>query len=175
MARRGEAGAQGPLETIEREASAALARLSSAETPRGDLLAGLRRRFLEKHLESLARESRMLRGERMSFDEESRAIYDAEAPPYDEAERRETLARLDALVPPGEGTLLERIDRFKKQFVVPRERLDTVFAAAIAEARARTKRRLDLPEGESFTVSYVTNKSWGAYNWYQGGAGASSK
>jgi hypothetical protein len=26
-----------------------------------------------------------------------------------------------------------------------------------------------LPQGESFTVEYVTKKSWSGYNWYQGG------
>src|SRR5580765_6396724 len=25
-----------------------------------------------------------------------------------------------------------------------------------------------LPDGESFTVEYVTNRSWSGYNWYQG-------
>jgi hypothetical protein len=27
---------------------------------------------------------------------------------------------------------------------------------------------VDLPPDESFTVEYVTNKSWSGYNWYQG-------
>ncbi len=28
---------------------------------------------------------------------------------------------------------------------------------------------MELPAGESFTVEYVTGKSWSGYNWYQGG------
>ena len=34
--------------------------------------------------------------------------------------------------------------------------------------RARTLQHVTLPAGESFTVEYVTNKSWSGYNWYQG-------
>ena len=161
--------ARAPLEAIEREAAGVLAALAAIDVSRGEEIERLRKRFLEKHLESLGARARMLRGARMSFDEESRAIYDAEAPPYDETEGLETIARLEAIVPPGEGTLLDRVERFRKRFIIPRERLDTVFAAAIAEARRRTKERLELPDDESFTVSYVTGTSWGAYNWYQGG------
>jgi hypothetical protein len=52
--------------------------------------------------------------------------------------------------------------------VIPREKHDTVFQTAIAACRDRTRRHLPLPEQESFTVEYVTNKSWSGYNWYQG-------
>ena len=44
-----------------------------------------------------------------------------------------------------------------------------MFTAAIDECRRRTIPRVDLPAGETFTVEYVTGKSWSAYNWYQGG------
>lgn len=157
------------LEAIARTAGDALARLEAIDLSGRDEIVQLRRRFLARSLESLIARTRMLRGERFTFDEESRAIYDVVAPPYDEAGNRAIIARLDSIVPPGEGTLLDRIERFRKGFVVPRERLDTVFTVAIAEARARTRRHLDLPANESFTVAYVTGKSWGAYNWYQGG------
>jgi hypothetical protein len=59
---------------------------------------------------------------------------------------------------------------FKQDFAIPRERLDTVFRAAIAEARRRTAAHVALPPGESFTLEYVTDKSWSGYNWYQGNA-----
>jgi len=43
-----------------------------------------------------------------------------------------------------------------------------VFDAAIRACRDRTRQYIDLPADESFTVEYVTGKSWGGYNWYQG-------
>jgi hypothetical protein len=52
---------------------------------------------------------------------------------------------------------------------VPPERLSEVFDAAIAECRSRTLDHVALPAGESFTVEFVTDKSWSGYNWYQGG------
>jgi hypothetical protein len=53
--------------------------------------------------------------------------------------------------------------------VIPREKLDAVFTRAVADARARTLEHIALPDGESFTVEYVNDKSWSGYNWYQGG------
>ena len=43
-----------------------------------------------------------------------------------------------------------------------------MFELAIAECRRRTLEHVELPAGESFTVEYVTDKSWSGYNWYQG-------
>jgi hypothetical protein len=62
----------------------------------------------------------------------------------------------------------ERYDAFRNRFVIQKERLDRVFKAAIDGCRARTLTHVTVPAAESFTVEYVTNKSWGGYNWYQG-------
>jgi hypothetical protein len=40
--------------------------------------------------------------------------------------------------------------------------------AAIDECRRRTAAHIDLPEGESFVLEFVTGRSWSGYNWYQG-------
>ena len=78
------------------------------------------------------------------------------------------LDQLETLVP-GDGPLPERIDRFRQGFVIPRDKLDAVFKAAIDECRRRTLEHIELPPGESFEVEYVTGKSWSGYNWYKGG------
>jgi hypothetical protein len=52
--------------------------------------------------------------------------------------------------------------------VIPPAKLDTVFRTAIAECKARTIPHIPLPPGEEFRLEYVTGKSWGGYNWYQG-------
>ncbi len=57
---------------------------------------------------------------------------------------------------------------WRKPYVIPKEKLDTVFQLAIKECRARTLAHVALPPNESFTVEYVTNKPWGGYNWYKG-------
>jgi hypothetical protein len=69
---------------------------------------------------------------------------------------------------PGDGPLQQRYQKWRKAFIVPKEKLDAVFQLAIKECRARTLAHIKLPDNESFTIEYVTNKPWGGYNWYQG-------
>jgi hypothetical protein len=45
-----------------------------------------------------------------------------------------------------------------------------VFETALAECRRRTLEHIELPANERFSIEYVTDKPWAAYNWYQGDA-----
>lgn len=103
------------------------------------------------------------------FDEESQALFAAQAPDYDDAHFDAILAEIDALLP-GDAPLPERVESFRNQFTIPADKLDAVFQAAMAECRRRTLAHIDLPANESFTVEYVTDKPWSGYNWYQGDA-----
>ena len=129
----------------------------------------LRRDYLLGQLRAVDARLRMLAGERFTFDEESRALYDAVAPTHSENYFARTLSDLDARLP-GSGPVPQRHETFKRQFVVVPDRLDRVFGAAIDACRARTRRHLALPASERFNVEYVTGKSWSGYNWYQGSA-----
>ena len=60
----------------------------------------------------------MLQGKKFTFDEESLALYDAVAPTKPDAEFEAVLAQLSAKLP-GEGSLIDRYDRFKQAFVIP--------------------------------------------------------
>jgi hypothetical protein len=133
----------------------------------GSDLVQLRREYLQKQISALAARVRMLRGEKLKFDDESRALYDAVAPTYKDSHFDQILAQLEAKIP-GNGPLWERYEKWRKPFVIPKEKLDTVFQLAIKECRARTQAHITLPPNESFTVEYVTNKPWGGYNWYKG-------
>ncbi len=160
-----------PLADLTTEATALIGELDKAPTSpprRGDEdLWALRRQYLGRQLEALKARVSMLQGTRMTFDEESRALYDAEAPHHTEADFEKILAQLERHLP-GEGSLIDRYDRFKQDFVIPRDKLDRVFQIAIGGCRDRTFAHVDMPPGESFTVEYVTGKSWGGYNWYKG-------
>jgi hypothetical protein len=133
-----------------------------------DAMERLRHAYLTQQLAAVAARLRMLKGERFPFDDESRALYDATAPVLPESHFQEVLSRLEQRFP-GNGPLVERYDAFRRAFVIPKQRLDRVFQTAIAACRERTRRQVTLPAEESFTVEYVTNKSWSGYNWYQGG------
>ena len=157
-----------PLDSIRTRQGALRTRLAAIRPPASDSLAALRHEYLDKQLRALGGRLDYLDGTRLPFDEESAVLYDAVAPALGEEHFREILGRLDRELP-GTGPVPARFEAFRARFVIPRERLDTVFHAAIAECRARTARHLTLPPGESFTVEYVTDKPWSGYNWYQGG------
>ena len=132
-----------------------------------DELTWLRHQYLTRQLEALRARLSMLGGMKLPFDEESKALYDAVAPTHAPGEFEGVLAELGTLLP-GDGSVRDRYEAFRDRFVVPRERLDATFKAAIDGCRSRTLAHITLPAGESFTVEYVTGKSWSGYNWYQG-------
>jgi hypothetical protein len=139
----------------------------------GSDLVQLRRVYLQKQISALAARVRMLGGEKLKFDDESRALYDAVAPTYPDSHFEEIIAQLEKRIPDtnrqsGSDPLWERYEKWRKPFVIPKEKLDTVFQLAIKECRTRTQAHVALPPNESFTVEYVTNKPWGGYNWYKG-------
>jgi hypothetical protein len=139
----------------------------AAVPPAADEIGRLRHQYLEKQLAAMSARVRMLKGERLTFDEESKALYDAVAPTYPDSHFQAVLDRLEKRFP-GSGSLVERYDAWRRAFLIPREKLDMVFTAAIGACRERTRQHVKLPADEHFTVEYVTNKSWSGYNWYQG-------
>ena len=157
------------LDAIGAEAAELIATLAKIpEAARsGDELLKLRREYLEKQISALAARVRMLKGEKLKFDDESRALYDAVAPTYQDSHFDHILVQLEAKIP-ADGPLWQRYENWRKPFVIPKEKLDAVFQAAIRECRARTLAHIALPPNESFNVEYVTNKPWGGYNWYKG-------
>jgi hypothetical protein len=134
---------------------------------RRDELVVLRHEYVKRQLDALRARVRMLQGAKMTFDEESQALYDAVAPTHPESFFEETLAEIDRALP-GTGPLVERYDAFRRRFIVPPDRVAPVFDRAIAEGRTRTRQHVQLPPDEHFTVEYVTAKPWSGYNWYQG-------
>ena len=157
-----------PLDEIAARAAALLAELEAVAAP-PDELGALRRRFLLLQTSSLAARVRLLRGETMSFDGESEALYAAHAPPVAEAEFERRQAELERLLP-GPGPLADRVEAFRRGFVVPPEKLEVVLRTALDEARRRTRARVALPAGEAVALEFVKDKPWSAYNWYRGGA-----
>jgi hypothetical protein len=166
-------GGKRPLPEIDREAAriedalnAGPAGKSPVGTPDHELTV-LRHHYLLRQLAAARTRIAMLSGRKLSFDEESKALYDAVSPVRTAAEFDAVLTQLDRHLP-GPGTLLDRYNAFRDRFVIPKERLDATFRAAIEGCRTRTLAHATLPPTESFTVEYVTGKSWSGYNWYQG-------
>ncbi len=130
----------------------------------------LRLVYLERQLASLAARARALEnGESVSFETQAQSLYDTVPPRQPLSSFDPVLEELSDLLP-GKGPLHVRSAAFTSQYEVPQERVGDVMAAAIEECRKRTTQWVDLPQGETFTLEYVTGKSWGGYNWYQGKA-----
>jgi len=155
-----------PLDAIALEATQLRDQLAKISTP-ADEMEQLRRAYLTKQLSALQARVRILKGEHLKFDEESQALYDAVAPKFSDSHFQEILAKLEPKLP-GEGPLLQRYENWRRAFVIPKDKLDTVFQLAIKACRERTLAHITLPPNENFTVEYVTNKPWGGYNWYKG-------
>ena len=164
---REEVRATRPTLPFIREAAVQLhGELASMDRP-SEAMEALRLDYLRQQTSALIARAEMLDGKRLRFDEESKALYDAVAPTHGEDYFRSLNAAIEAELP-GAGPLADRVEAFRMQFVIPREKLDAVFGAAIDLCRAKTAEQMGLPIGETFTVEYVNDKSWSGYNWYQG-------
>jgi len=128
----------------------------------------LRKRFLRNQLGALEARTRMLEDWKPSFDDESLALFDVSAPFYGREDFKPMLEALDKLLPPGEGSVADRYNRYIDRYSIPRDKIEAVMKVAIEEARTRTLQYFRLPPGERFELSLVTGKPWSAYNWYQG-------
>jgi hypothetical protein len=141
--------------------------LESLGEYKADELETLRFRYLYKQLLACKTKIFMLNGVLLPFDEETKALYDASAPVHSDEFFQSAITELDKILP-GKGDVAKRLNDFKMKFVIPTDKLDDVFNAAIKECRTKTLEHIKLPEQESFKVEYVKDKPWGAYNWYKG-------
>src|SRR5204863_4007049 len=80
------------------ELSATLAKTADTATS-GDELLKLRREYLQKQVAALAARVRMLNGEKLKFDDESRALYDAVAPTFPDSHFIQIISQLEAKIP----------------------------------------------------------------------------
>ncbi|MBI9054539.1 MAG: hypothetical protein JEY96_12020 [Bacteroidales bacterium] len=127
----------------------------------------LRHIYLSKQIKAVKGRIEMLAGKKFTFDEETFALYDVVTPDYT-VEHFESLIQDLEKALPGTGNLTDRLTEFKNEFIIPKDKLDTVFNTAIQEAKRRTLEYIDMPEGENFVLEFVSDKPWGGYNWYKG-------
>ena len=123
--------------------------------------------WIAAQLKAFERRIKIYAGDTAGFDEEAKDLYGVTAPVYDSLHYREIIAKLDHLLP-GSGSINDRFQELANRFIIPKDKLDTVFKTAIAACRERTLQHYDLPKEESFILEYVTNKPWSGYNWYKG-------
>ncbi|WP_227006016.1 hypothetical protein [Marinifilum sp. N1E240] len=134
--------------------------------PENEMLV-LRKKYMAKQLIAVKARIKMLNGKTYTFDEESSKLYDAVVPPFENEHFASVIEQLEKLLP-GKENVIDKVAKFNREFVIPKDKIDTVFRAAIEESRRRTKMHIDLPDNENFELEYVTDKAWAGYNWYKG-------
>lgn len=127
----------------------------------------LRADWISQQLTAFDRRIRIFSGEFKSFDEESKDLFGVATPVYPESHYAALLDSLNKILP-GKGDVQTRFQNLANQFIIPKDKLDTVFRTTISEARKKTKEHYELAVEESFSIEYVNNKPWSGYNWYKG-------
>jgi hypothetical protein len=133
---------------------------------KNDTLAN-RAKWMSAQLVAYGRRIKIFSGEYASFDVESKELFGVVAPTHPENYFKILVAKLDSVLP-GKGGIPTRFQTLANRFIIPKNKLDTVFKTAIAECRKRTLPHYPLPPNEDFKLEYVTNKPWSGYNWYKG-------
>ena len=123
--------------------------------------------FLSAQLEAAATRHAMISGETLPFALEAKGLFGVLPQLKPLSDYDTALAKIEALVP-GKGPLSARVEAFQDLYTIPKDKLRPVFDAAIAECKRRTQENIALPASETFTMEFVTGKSWSGYNYYKG-------
>jgi hypothetical protein len=155
-----------PKDSLLSAVSNLATKLKTFEEASPDTLAK-RAAWIRQQLTAFDKRIHIFSGENGSFDDETKALYGVVAPLNTEQHFQSLIAKLDSLLP-GKGAIPERYQQLARHFIIPKDKLDTVFKTAIAECRKRTMHYYQLPATENFTLDYVNDKPWSGYNWYKG-------
>ncbi|MFT3907780.1 MAG: hypothetical protein QM737_00010 [Ferruginibacter sp.] len=156
-----------PKDALLSQVDDLLKRLSVFQSADANDTLGIRAKWMSAQLTAFGRRIHIFAGERKSFDEESKDLFGVVAATHPESYFKELVTQLNTLLP-DTGTIPDKFQKLANHFIIPKDKIDTVFKTAIAESRKRTLAHYSLPADEHFTLEYVTGKSWSGYNWYKG-------
>jgi hypothetical protein len=131
------------------------------------LLAELDEHWLRDQVAGARTFAGVLAGEAPSYADEVEGCYGIRPSHTDEAVFAAAHDRLDELLP-GSEPLAERHERWEATIRVPPDEVERIVAAVVEQARAATRRLVDLPPGEGVTVKAVRDKPWLAFCSYLG-------
>lgn len=156
-----------PKDSLIKEVFYLIAALKDVETTAENDTVRNRAGWISDQLIAFERRIKIFSSDLSSFDAESKDLFGVVAPEYEENHFKNLVAELDSFLP-GTGLIQDRFQELANRFIIPKDKLDAVFKAAIEESRKRTKVYYELPEKEKFSLDYVTDKPWNGYNWYKG-------
>lgn len=112
--------------------------------------------YLRAQLEGLDLAARRLLGESFPFDEELRKAFGVSGIPSDTAEAQRALGA--AL--PGNGSVRDRHEAWRRRYEIPRDRREQVLAAAIGACREVTRTHVGLPPDETIDLRLGVDTPW---------------
>jgi hypothetical protein len=158
---------------------------NEAETPAPDLVGAAmalldalpaqrfeehRTTYLSKQVIALETVCRKLNGETFSLEDEVQKCFDIRPTWTPETRFEEAHALFDEVLP-GNGSILERLQSFRKRYNLSSEKVGLTvdfMRQAMNEARRRVLAFIDLPQGEEVELDVVSDKVFGGENWYLG-------
>lgn len=152
-----------PLQSLTERA----AHLSN-DISQADGMDAQRKDFLARQVRAMQMSLRLLAGEKVPLADEVEALYDVGPEWRDEAYFEQAHEELDQLLPSG-GSLAERKQAWERSLEIPIEKAKELLPSVIQRLRELTRKKFNLPDGEDFTLEFVSDKPWRAYNWYLGG------
>lgn len=139
----------------------------ATDVSRADGISSQRKDYLTRHIIAMQMSLRLLGGEKISLADEVEAMYDVRPAWKDEANFEEAHKLLDEVLPPG-GSLKERTLEWERSIEIPVEKVKELLPTIVRRLRTITNQKFNLPDDESFTIEFVSNQPWSAYNWYLG-------
>lgn len=129
-----------------------------------------RKNFLEKQVKAMKMITRILANKDIPLEEQIETCLDIEFKWASEEHFEKGLKLFDQGLP-GKGNIKERYREWNNLNQFSTEKvgiIENIIEDVLLELRKRTKNLFDLPVEEEVEVSIVTEKNWGAANWYLG-------
>jgi hypothetical protein len=126
-----------------------------------------RQDFLIHQIGAMQMTLRLLAGENVSLVEEAQALYAIQPAWKDEAYFIAYQKWLDESLPKG-GSLRERLEHWQTSIEIPIETTRKLLPFLTSTFRELAHRKFRLPDDESFSVEFVSDQPWMAYNHYLG-------
>ncbi|GAB6098944.1 hypothetical protein JCM16358_08230 [Halanaerocella petrolearia] len=129
-----------------------------------------RKNFLKKQVKAMRTITRILDNKDISLEEQIETCLDIEFKWVSEEHFERGLKLYDQGLP-GKGNIRKRYTKWNNMNQFSTEKVSiikNIIEDVLLELRKRTKSLFDLPVKEEVDVSIVTEKNWGAANWYLG-------
>ncbi|HSG42323.1 MAG TPA: hypothetical protein VLA72_04130 [Anaerolineales bacterium] len=150
-----------PLQELTDKADQLANNISQAE------MDSQRKDFLARQVTAMKMSLRLLAGKTVPLAEEVKAIYDVQPEWVNESQFEEAHKELDSLLPQGDS-IPERMQAWNRSLEISIEKAKELLPAISKRLKDITVQKFDLPDGESFSLEWVSDKPWAGYNWYLG-------